>query len=307
MQARTYRDMQTSRTTIAARATFSFAALAAAVGLSSQIAGATPVVPVKQALAATQAAAPAAGGRVSAVFAAPGTAVAKAAGNVGRATANVVADAVKGAAKSVTAEAAVAALRPAGKPLLALGTESAVRPLIKFETVRWGGKPVQTLDEPSRILLAKAAAERARLHEVGLSYHDVYGVIEAETSWIPRMGSSKDGTPNLGIAQFEPRTARGLGLKDPHDPVQAVFAAALYMRDGARWASSRLTPLKLQPELHAAKVREGVSVYYNLSIKGRNKWTGLNTASLPIETQRHIRNASAGAREAAELAAKLRT
>jgi hypothetical protein len=48
-----------------------------------------------------------------------------------------------------------------------------------------------------------------------------------------------------------------------------------------------------------------VSVHYNLSIKGRNKWNGLNTAQLPVETQRHIRNAAAGAREALELARDL--
>ena len=185
-------------------------------------------------------------------------------------------------------------------------SEEAVRALLKFRTVRWGGKPVQTLDEASRILLVKAAAERAGLHQVGLSYHDVYGVIEAETSWIPRDGASKDGTPNLGLAQFEPRTARGIGLKDPSDPVQAVFAAAKFMKEAAQWSSSKIGHLQLQPEQRQAKLREGVSVFYNLSIKGRNKWDGLNTAALPIETQRHIRNAAAGASEAMELARKLR-
>jgi hypothetical protein len=183
----------------------------------------------------------------------------------------------------------------------------AVRSAIKFQTVKWGGKPVQTLDEASRILLAKAAAEKAGLREVGLSYHDVYGVIEAETSWIPRTGASKNGTPNLGLAQFEPRTAAGMGLKDPSDPVQAVFAAAQYMKMGAQWASGKIGHLKSDPQLYAAKLREGVSVHYNLSIKGRNKWNGLNTAELPVETQRHIRNAAMGAKEAMELARLLRT
>ena len=203
---------------------------------------------------------------------------------------------------TTTAAAAVAALKPAAAKL---SPEQAVRARIKYETVKWGGKPVQTLDEASRILLARAAAEKAGLGEVGLSYHDVYGVIEAETSWIQRTGASKDGTPNLGLAQFEPRTAKGLGLQDPADPVQAVFAAALYMKQGAQWAAGKIGHLKMQPVEHAAKLREGVSVYYNLSIKGRNKWDGLNTAQLPVETQRHIRNAVAGAREAAELARKL--
>ncbi|HEX7889771.1 MAG TPA: transglycosylase SLT domain-containing protein [Ramlibacter sp.] len=212
--------------------------------------------------------------------------------------------------KAPSAAAAVAALKPAVQPAIRFaapvvakaGTEAALRSAIKFETVRWGGKPVQTLDEGSRILLAKAAAEKAGLGEVGLDYNDVYGVIEAETSWIQRTGSSKNGTPNLGLAQFEPRTAKAMGLDDPQDPVQAVFAAAKYMKLGAQWASPRIGHLKSDPALYAAKLREGVSVHYNLSIKGRNKWTGLNTAQLPVETQRHIRNAALGAKEAVELA-----
>lgn len=196
-------------------------------------------------------------------------------------------------------------LAPPARPSIGFSKEDVLRAQLKFETVRWGGKPVQTLDESSRILLAKAAAEKAGLRDVGLGFQDVYGVIEAETSWIPRTGSSKDGTPNLGLAQFEPRTAQGLGLKDPADPVQAVFAAAVYIKHGAKWADGKLRPLKLSPVQHAAKLREGVSVYYNLSIKGRNKWDGLNTAQLPVETQRHIQNAAAGAVEAVALAEQL--
>jgi soluble lytic murein transglycosylase-like protein len=224
-------------------------------------------------------------------------------------TAPAVSVKVPVAIPAVVSPATVAAAKAAAAPAIAfaapavkLGSEDALRAQIKFETAHWGGKPVRTLDEASRILLARAAAEKAGLGEVGLSYQDVYGVIEAETSWIQRTGSSKDGTPNLGLAQFEPRTAKSLGLTNPEDPVQAVFAAARYMKLGAQWASGRIASLKSNPALYAAKLREGVSVHYNLSIKGRNKWTGLNTAQLPVETQRHIRNAAAGAREALELA-----
>ncbi|WP_428567969.1 hypothetical protein [Ramlibacter sp.] len=227
-------------------------------------------------------------------------------------------------AQTVTAQAAVEALTPAAPPQLQLGTiktkvppvtqaaqvadanEAALRAELKYETVRWNGKPVLTLDEGSRVLLVKAAAREAGLDKVGLSFHDVYGIIEAETSWIPRTGASKDGTANLGLAQFEPRTAQGLGIEDPSDPVEAVFGAAKYMKDGAKWASAKLDGLKLSPDERAAKLREGISIHYNLSIKGRNKWDGHNSAALPIETQRHIANARAGAAEAAHLARTLR-
>lgn len=214
-------------------------------------------------------------------------------------------------AKTVSAAAAVAALTPAKPAVIRLepsasAMERALRQQIKFETVQWGGKELQTLDEASRVKLAKAAAEKARLHEVGLTYHDVYGIIEAETSWVQRTGASKNGTPNLGLAQFEPATAAGLGIADPSDPIQAVFGAAVYMKSGAKWASSKLAALKLSPEEHAAKLREGVSIHYNLSVKGRNKWDGRNAGQLPVETQRHIRNARAGAAEAAQLSKLLK-
>jgi hypothetical protein len=180
-----------------------------------------------------------------------------------------------------------------------------LRAKLNWLPVRYAGSMLKTPDVPSRLLLAKSAAQRAGLAEVGLSYRDVYGIINAETSWIPRMGASKDGTPNLGIAQFEPATARAVGLTDPTDPVQAVHALALHLKDAAKWSAKRLSGLKLSPEEYARKLREGVSIYYNLSSKGRAAWNGLNTRKLPIETRRHIANARIGAREAGELEAQL--
>lgn len=176
---------------------------------------------------------------------------------------------------------------------------------LRWLPVRLGDNVLRTPDAPSRLLLAQSAARRAGLEQVGLSYRDVYGIINAETSWIPRMGSSKDGTPNLGIAQFEPATAKAVGLTDPQDPVQAVHAAAMHLKEAAIWSARRLEKLKLTPEQHALKLREGVSIYYNLSSKGRSVWNGLNTAKLPVETRRHIANARLGAREAAELEQQL--
>jgi hypothetical protein len=212
---------------------------------------------------------------------------------------------------AAAAVAAVAATSPATPPAVALATpvaraavkfatDEALRAHIKWVPVRYAGEQTKTLDEASRLLLAQA--EKAGLQQVGLTYEDVYGVIQAETSWIPRHGKGKNGVTSLGLAQFEPRTARGLGLKDPHDPVQAVYAAAVNMKHGAEWAEDKIAHLQLTPEQRAEKIREGVSIYYNLSIKGRNKWDGVNTAQLPVETQRHIRNTRQGAERAAELA-----
>ncbi|MEJ8836679.1 hypothetical protein [Ramlibacter sp. AN1133] len=180
-----------------------------------------------------------------------------------------------------------------------------LRSRLTWLPVRYAGSVLKTPDVPSRLLLAKSAAQRANLSEVGLSYRDVYGIINAETSWVPRMGASKDGTPNLGIAQFEPATAKAVGLTDPTDPVQAVHALAVHLKDAAKWSAKRLTGLKLSPDEYALKLREGVSIYYNLSSKGRAAWNGLNTKKLPIETRRHIANARIGAREAAELESQL--
>ena len=160
-------------------------------------------------------------------------------------------------------------------------------------------------DIASRMLLAKSAADRAKLAEVGLSFRDVYGIINAETSWAPRAGASLNGTPNIGIAQFEPATARALGVRDPDDAVEAVHAVAVHMKEAAVWSRERLRGLKLNKVQREQKLREGVSVYYNLSSRARNNWNGLNTGELPVQTQRHIINAQLGAKEAALLDARL--
>jgi len=180
-----------------------------------------------------------------------------------------------------------------------------LRARMRWMPVRFAGAELETPDPQSRLMLVQSAARRAGLEQVGLSYRDVYGIINAETSWVPRMGASKDGTPNLGIAQFEPETAKAVGLTDPTDPVQAVHALAIHLKEAAIWSARRIANLKLTPEQRARKLREGVSIYYNLSSKGRSAWNGLNTAKLPIETRRHIANARDGAREAAELEAQL--
>jgi hypothetical protein len=181
-----------------------------------------------------------------------------------------------------------------------------LRRRIHWVPLRFGDEILSTPDMPSRMLLVKSAARQAGLEDVGLGFKDVYGIISAETSWVPRAGASKDGTPNLGIAQFEPATARLLGMRDPDDPVESVHIAALHMKEAALWSQERIAGLKLDAQQRAEKLREGVSIYYNLSSRGRSAWNGRNTRKLPRETQLHIYNARRGAREADLLEAELR-
>lgn len=290
---------------ITASTVWSTAAVILVVGAATLSSHVTPSAP---AAVGPVADAPVATTRVAAAAAAATGAVEKTT-SAAAAVAKTTAAATTSAAAAV---AAVAAKSPAVPPairaataLASVGSEKELRARIKWVPVRWGGEKTKTLDEASRLLLAQAAAEHAGLHEVGLSFQDVYGVIDAETSWVPRSGMGRNGVTSAGLAQFEPRTARGYGLKNPNDPVQAVYAAARYMKDGAAWAADRIEHLPLTPEQRADKIREGVSVYYNLSIKGRNKWDGLNTAKLPFETQRHIRNVRAGAEKASDLAEEI--
>lgn len=239
--------------------------------------------------------------------------VARAAAATTSAAVAVAKSAAATTSSAAAAVAAVAAASPATVPAVRLATpaanaavkfasEESLRAQIKWVPVKYAGEEAKTLDEASRLLLAQHAAEKARLHEVGLTFEDVYGLIDAETSWIPRDGKGKNGVTSVGLAQFEPRTARGLGLRNPNDPVQAVYAAAVNMKHGAEWAEDKIAHLKLSPEQKAEKIREGVSIYYNLSVRGRNKWDGFNTAKLPVETQRHIRNTREGAERASDLA-----
>jgi hypothetical protein len=181
-----------------------------------------------------------------------------------------------------------------------------LRAQVHWVPMRIGRAMISSPDYASRMLLAKAAAQRADLADVGLTYRDVYGIINAESSWAPRRGASLDGTPNLGIAQFEPATAKALGVHDPNDVVEAVHAVAMHMKDAALWSQSRLRGLKLAPKQRAEKLREGISIYYNLSTRGRNEWNGMNTAQFPFQTQRHIANTKFGAQEAAMLDAQMR-
>jgi hypothetical protein len=177
-----------------------------------------------------------------------------------------------------------------------------LRAQLRWTTVRVGSRQVQTPDPGSRLLLARSAADRAGLAEVGLDYRDVYGVINAETSWVPRDGLGRNGITSQGLAQLEPATARALGVRNSNDPVEAVHAAATLLKEAAQWSARRIAGLRLAGAEHAARLREGVSIYYNLSTAARERWNGITHPDLPLETQRHIQNVRAGALQAERLA-----
>lgn len=175
--------------------------------------------------------------------------------------------------------------KPAGKLQEDQDTDA-----IRLIEVNYLGKKAMAIDEASRIRLSKAAAQMHSLNDVGLGWEDVYGVISAETAWIPRTGMGRNKVASYGLAQFEPATAKAIGVVDPHDPVHAVHGAAALIKEAAQWSKSKISHLRLSPAALEAKLREGISVYYNLSSSARRQWNGANLADLPLETQYHVAN-----------------
>lgn len=204
-----------------------------------------------------------------------------------------------GMAAFAPAQAAPVARTPAAATLQ--GYYETLRAQLHWVPIRVGSRDVLTPDANSRILLARSAADRAHLADVGLDYRDVYGVINAETSWFPRDGMGRNGVTSQGLAQFEPSTAKALGVRNANDPVEAVHAAAQLLHEAARWSAHRIAGLRLGAGERAARLREGISVYYNLSTAARQHWRGRSDA-LPVETQRHIQNVRVGAQQAERIA-----
>jgi hypothetical protein len=186
-------------------------------------------------------------------------------------------------------------------------TADQVRAELNYIDVVYKGKSKQTLDVPSRLLLTKWAADSAGLGDVGLGWKDVYGVIHAESSWVPQTGASKSGVPNHGLAQFEGATARSYGLENANDPLNAIAASARMIKDAAVWSGKRLENFGMNATQKAQYLREGVSVYYNTGWKTRKKWSPESSQQLPVETKTHIRNVQAGNIIATNLAQELKT
>ena len=203
-----------------------------------------------------------------------------------------------------TVALATPAPNPAAAPahaVAAVPTDLAtLRSRLHWLSVQVDGRMLRTPDPDSRLLLARSAAQRAGLAEVGLDFRDVYGVITAETSWVARTGMGRNGVASQGLAQLEPATARALGVRDANDPVEAVHGAAKLLKEAAGWSARRIAGLGLSGAERAARLREGISVYYNLSTRARQHWNGM-THNLPLETRRHISNVRAGIAQAERL------
>lgn len=178
-------------------------------------------------------------------------------------------------------------------------------PTLNYVDVTHNGRQFRMLDELSRIWLVKEMARQHELESVGLDWKDLYGLIHAETAWIARDGLGKNGVTSVGLAQMEPNTAKSLNIANPLDPIEAISGAAVLMKEAATWSRYKLSGLRLGKHEKSQKMREGISVYYNLSSAGRRLWDGTNTEQMPVETQRHIFNTKDGANLAGSIEKKI--
>lgn len=85
---------------------------------------------------------------------------------------------------------------------------------------------------PARARLKAAARKIA--NEFGIPVPLFYALISAESGWNPSAVSPAGAT---GLSQLMPGTARGLGVKDPFDPIQN-------MRGGAKYLASQFKAFK---------------------------------------------------------------
>lgn len=72
-------------------------------------------------------------------------------------------------------------------------------------------------------------------------------------------------------------TAKLLNISDPHDPVQVISGAAALMKEAPQWRRAKIADMRESKPQMANKLREGTSVYYNLSSDGRRACNGTNT------------------------------
>lgn len=79
-------------------------------------------------------------------------------------------------------------------------------------------------------LIEPAIVSTANRH--GIDPHILWTIAYLESRFDPKAISYKSGVPcAYGLMQFIPSTSQRYGLRNPHDPVQALDAGARYIRD----------------------------------------------------------------------------
>ena len=94
-----------------------------------------------------------------------------------------------------------------------------------------GGAASKTLPDGRKIIVARGAAKAARYRFVDPRL--VMSVVAAESSFKPAAVSSCGA---MGLGQLMPATARGMGIRDPMDPIQNLYGCVKYLeRELYRW------------------------------------------------------------------------
>lgn len=140
---------------------------------------------------------------------------------------------------------------------------------------------VRLCNEASRTV-AKTSGVRIDPAKIG-------AVIQAESNGVAQTGFSWNGkTPSFGLAQLEANTAKGLGVKDPNDPLESAIAVAKLLSDGYVFA-------KKHP---GVPLDYALSLAYNTGTNTRNTLGALGSTlrldQLPPATQIHVKNMAIG-------------
>jgi hypothetical protein len=178
---------------------------------------------------------------------------------------------------------------------------------IRLVPVRFHGEVIRSVHPEDRIGLAKAAAKEEHLDKVlgKDSWKTVYGMITAESNWMPRDGMGNNNRPSYGIAQMELPTAKALGV-NPHDPKESAKGVATLVKEAAyAYAAKKKSGFEITDESgralpHKAALATYISVHYNTSTGFRKEWDG-NVSHLLQPTQAHIKNVEYGAGEAGSI------
>lgn len=183
---------------------------------------------------------------------------------------------------------------------------------VRMVPVRFQGKRLASVYPADRVALAKEAAQSTRLNKkLGAdAWKVVYGVISAESNWVPRNGMGANKRVSYGIAQMESPTAKALGIDPMNAHESAVGVAKLIDEASNAYRSRKHQGLVVTDELgrqmpERTAIAAYISVHYNTSSSMRANWGG-NVGDLEKPTQVHIKNVSFGISEASAIERQMR-